>query len=195
MKSISFALLLIFFSVISPPPGSAGCPDHSGNAAAVVSYLPEGARASERIFGLPGLPNAGRVAPGIFRGGQPLPEGYATLKKMGIKTVINLRYRHSEKAAVEALGMKSVEVPFNTIKKVDRKEVDRIVDLMADPSLQPVYIHCALGKDRTGIVVAAYRMKKKGWTFREAAAEMQAFGFNDFWINLKDFIRDYAEHK
>ena len=53
--------------------------------------LPEGAKVSERIVRLPGLSHVGRVAPGIFRGAQPLPEGYATLAEIGVRTVINLR--------------------------------------------------------------------------------------------------------
>jgi tyrosine-protein phosphatase SIW14 len=194
VQGISLAMLLAFFLILAPSSGSAGGPLQSGKAAAAALSLPEGAKTSERIIGLPGLPNVGRVAPGIFRGGQPLAEGYPTLKKMGIRTVINLRHSHSEKAAVETLGMKSIEIPINTFKRVDKKTVDRVVDLMADPSLQPVYVHCALGQDRTGVVVAAYRMRKEGWTLREAEVEMQAFGFNDIWINLKDFIEDYAEH-
>lgn len=36
------------------------------------------------------------------RGAQPKPEGYATLKAMGVRTVINLRTRHGEREAVEA---------------------------------------------------------------------------------------------
>lgn len=35
-------------------------------------------------------------------------------------------------------------------------------------------------------------MKIKGWSLKEAEAEMQAFGFNDIWQNLKEFIREYA---
>ena len=57
----------------------------------VPPNLPEGAKVSERIVHLPGLSHVGRVAPGIFRGAQPLPEGYATLAEIGVRTVINLR--------------------------------------------------------------------------------------------------------
>jgi hypothetical protein len=69
--------------------------------------LPEGARISEKIFGLPGLSNVGRVSSGIYRGAQPEREGYATLKNMGIRTVVNLRSQHSEREEVKAAGMRS----------------------------------------------------------------------------------------
>ena len=43
------------------------------------SVLPDDARISEKVFGLIGLSNVGRVSPNIFRGAQPLPEGYESL--------------------------------------------------------------------------------------------------------------------
>jgi protein tyrosine/serine phosphatase len=157
------------------------------------SPLPGEARFSERIFGLKGLTNVGRVAPHIYRGAQPLPEGYATLKKMGIRTVINLRTTSSEKRAVEAAGMKSVEVPLSVLKDINLKSVNAILEIMKDPANQPVFLHCRQGQDRTGVVVAAYRMREDGWSFADAEAEMQSFGFNDIWRELKEFIRDYAK--
>lgn len=161
---------------------------------AADSSFPKEARFSERIFGLKGLTNVGRVTPYLYRGAQPGPEGYATLKKMGVKTVINLRTSVSEKKIVEAAGMKSVEVPLSVLRDVNVKSVDALIDIINNPEYQPVYIHCKKGQDRTGIVVAAYRMRVDGWSFRDAEAEMQSFGFNDIWWELKEFIRAYAKN-
>lgn len=151
----------------------------------------DGARVSERVFGLPGLSNVGRVAPGVYRGAQPKPEGYATLAAMGIRTVVNLRLLHSEREAVTAAGMRSIEIPMNTFMDVNAEKVKKAVDLMRDPANQPVFVHCAHGQDRTGIVVAAYRMEADGWSREDAIAEMQAFGFNDIWHELMEFVRRY----
>lgn len=159
---------------------------------AADSSFPKDARFSERIFGLKGLTNVGRIAPNLYRGAQPAPDGYATLKMMGVKTVVNLRTTSSEKQKVEAMGMKSVEVPLSVLSDVNTKAVSAIIDIMKNPDNQPVYIHCRQGQDRTGIVVAAYRMKVDGWSFKDAEAEMQSFGFNDIWVELKEFIREYA---
>ncbi len=160
-------------------------------SAAREFLLPGGARVSERLFGLPGLGNVGRVAPGVFRGAQPQRGGYATLKAMGVRTVINLRSSHGEARAVEAAGMRSVELPMTTFADVDVETVRQAVALMADPANQPVFVHCAHGQDRTGVVVAVYRMDVDGWAEAEAEEEMQAFGFNDIWMQLKDFVRRY----
>jgi tyrosine-protein phosphatase SIW14 len=158
-----------------------------------IAVLPENAHISERIFGLTGLSNVGRVSSSIYRGTQPQPEGYATLKKMGIKTIINLRTRHSEKKTVEKAGMRSIEIPLSVLKDININTVNRIIDIMTDPKNQPVYIHCRLGQDRTGIVIAAYRMRVDGLSLKDAEAEMQAFGFNNLWHELKEFVREYAK--
>lgn len=153
--------------------------------------LPLGARVSERLFGLAGLSNVGRVAPGIYRGAQPEAAGYATLQKMGIRTVINLRTTLTEKQEVEAVGMRSIEVPLNILQDPDPEKIRKVVALMADPANQPVFVHCRQGQDRTGAVVAVYRMEREGWAMPFAAAEMQAFGFNNIWRDLKKFVREY----
>ncbi len=156
------------------------------------SSLPAGARSSEHLLGLRGLKNVGRIAPTVYRGAQPAPEGYATLKEMGIRTVINLRTTDSERGKVEAAGMRSVEIPLDMFGNGDKDKIDKIVAVMADPANQPVFVHCRLGEDRTGIAVAAYRMKIQGWPLSLAEAEMDSFGFNKVWINLRKFLQRYA---
>ena len=164
----------------------------AGRAPAIV---PGTERVSERLFGLPGLTNIGRVAPGILRGARPKPEGYATLKAMGVKTVINLRTHHGEREAVEAGGMRYVEIPMNVWKNVDPAAVRKALSVMTDPANQPVFVHCSRGADRTGVVAAVYRMEVDGWSEAEAEAEMEAFGFHEFWSHFKEFVRRYPEEQ
>lgn len=164
---------------------SAGAVETTANSQTAVI------RSSEHLYGLAGLGNVGRVVPSIYRGEQPGPTGYATLRQLGVKTVIDLRTTASEKAQVEKAGMRAIAMPIEMSRKGLRQKVDRVVALMADPANQPVYVHCRHGQDRTGIVVAAYRMSQQGWSLPDAEAEMQAFGFNDVWVNFKSFIRHY----
>lgn len=172
---------------------NAGKPVTAGGGA--VASLTDAARTSERLFGLPGLRNVGRVAPGIYRGAQPTAEGYATLKRMGIRTVVNLRAKHGERKAVEAAGMRAVAVPIDALARIDAAAVRKAVALLADPANRPVFVHCAHGRDRTGVVVAVYRMDVDGWDVSDAEAEMQSFGFNDVWRHLKRFVRGYPAGK
>lgn len=184
---LRFVLLAVFVSLTTPAHADNACPSPAQSAT-----LPASARSSEKIYNLPGLANVGRVAPGVFRGAQPGKDGYATLKAMGIKTVIDMRTSESEKSEVEAAGMRAIAVPIEMTRDGLKEKVDKVVALMADPANQPVYIHCRHGQDRTGITVAAYRMKQQGWSLADAETEMQAFGFNDVWVNFKKFIRQYG---
>ncbi len=155
-------------------------------------HVQQNVKPPEKLYGLPGIDNAGRVSPCIYRGNQPAGKGYQTLKSMGIKTVINLRARHTERKEVETAGMKYLEFPLPMTKNVRKERLQEIVRAMSDLSNHPVYVHCALGQDRTGIVVAAYRMDVDGWSFEDAVKEMQSFGFNDAWIHLKRALKKYA---
>lgn len=184
---ITFRIFLFFSTSLAEEKS------HATLQSSVTDALPKDAKISERIFGLSGLSNVGRVSPVIYRGAQPAPEGYATLKKMGIKTVINLRSNHSEKEVVKTAGMKSIEIPFNVLRDVETKRVNQVIDIMLAPENQAVYVHCRLGQDRTGIIIAAYRIRVEGWSYKNAEEEMQAFGFNDIWHELKEFIKRYAK--
>ncbi|HSB68143.1 MAG TPA: tyrosine-protein phosphatase [Candidatus Methylomirabilis sp.] len=164
-------------------------------SAAPLALLPVTRRRAERLANLPGRSNVARVAPGIYRGAQPRPEDHATLREMGIRTVINLRARHGERAAIQSAGMRSIEIPIRITKQVDARAVRRAIALMRDPANQPVFVHCAQGKDRTGIVMAVYRMEVDGWSSSETETEMQAFGFNDVWVHLKSLVRRYRPER
>ena len=61
---------------------------------------------------------------------------------------------------------------------------------MAQEKNRPVFIHCKHGADRTGTMVAFYRLVFEGWSKAEALREMRegGFGFHKIWQNLLDFI-------
>jgi protein tyrosine/serine phosphatase len=55
-----------------------------------------------------------------------------------------------------------------------------------------VLVHCWHGSDRTGIVVAAYRIVFEGLSVQEAEAELRAdtYGHHEFWYgNLVKLLR------
>ena len=163
----------------------------AGEPTGVSVALPGRAKVTEKIFGLPALPRFGRVSPTIYRGAQPEEGGFTLLKAMGIRTVVNLRYRHRERETVEAAGMRSVEIPMNSFSRVDENTVRQVLAILADTDNHPVFLHCRHGKDRTGMIIALYRMTYQGWSKEAAVAEMKDYGFNDTLFQLKNYVRDY----
>lgn len=190
-RTLRVATLLLLFGPLAP----AGALPSAIVVRNNPVFQPGNVRVPERLVGLPGLTNVGRIAPGILRGAQPKPEGYATLKAMGIKTVINLRTRHGERKAVEAAGMRYIEIPMSFWRKVNPAVVRMALLAMTDSANHPVFLHCSRGKDRAGVVAAVYRMEVEGWSEAEAEAEMEAFGFHGIWFQLKKFVHRYPEEQ
>ena len=149
---------------------------------------------AERLPGVPGVENFARMNARLYRGAQPTEEGFRRLREMGIKTVIDFRSNHSTRKQVEAAGLVPVEIPlradFEAVPPTEA-EVRRFFEVVLDPARQPVYIHCAFGKDRTGTMAALYRMEVDGWTPEEAIEEMEAFGYHNIYRDLINFVRSY----
>ena len=194
LKKAVTPLIVTAFCAFALAASSTAAAENRFKAGSADQALPSAAtgKLSERLFGLPGLSKVGRVAPGILRGGQPEKAGYAALRKMGVRTIINLRSSLSEREEVEKAGMKSIEVPMNAAFGVKREIVDNLIEEMMNPANHPVFIHCRHGKDRTGAVVAIYRIRIQGWSLEEAEAEMLSFGFNKMFFTLRKQVREYS---
>lgn len=126
-----------------------------------------------------GVGNAGEATPQLFRGAQPTAEGFANLAKMGVSIVVDLRGgdQQSEREEVTRLGMKFVSIPWYCMFPKD-EVVAEFLELLKDNPGEKVFVHCREGIDRTGMMVAAYRMAEEGRTAEQAMQEMQAFGFS-----------------
>jgi len=144
-----------------------------------------------------GVPYAAEVAPGLYRGGQPDAEGVAWLKAIGVKTIVNLRHYHgdTEKKHVEGAGLRYERIALASSDAPTPEQVARFLSLVRDPSLRPMYVHCAHGVDRTGAMMSVYRMEEEGWTNVEAFAEMEYFEAHKIWRDLRDFVRSYVPDK
>ncbi len=137
----------------------------------------------------PGLPNLFKINAGLYRGAQPTAEGIKELKKLGVKTIVDLRDKHSDK---DVLGDSKIAFEHIPMKPWKPKEADvvRFLKIVADKARQPVFVHCQCGADRTGTMCAIYRVAVDGWSKRQAIDEMTkgGFGFHPIWANLPKFI-------
>src|SRR3954465_8664413 len=154
-------------------------------------------RFARRLPDARGVAYAAEVAPGLYRGGQPDADGIAWLKSKGIKTVLNLRHHHgdTEKRAVEAAGMRYERIALASNDMPRAEQVARFLEIVRDPSLRPLYVHCQHGVDRTGAMMSVYRMEEEGWSNLEAFAEMEFFDANLIWLDLRRFVRAYLPQK
>ena len=141
------------------------------------------------------LSNLYKVNENLYRGGQPTEAGILDLKKIGVKTIINLRSADGrakkEKAWAEAAGLKFINVPLSNWFGPKDTQIDKIIALIDDPANQPVFVHCKRGADRTGTAVAVYRIRHDGWNAEQANAEAEKFGFGWWQVWMKDYIKDY----
>ena len=71
----------------------------------------------------------------------------------------------------------------------ENEDVVRAMKVILTPEYQPVFVHCQAGKDRTGLVVAVYRILVDGWSVDDAIAERKTFGATDFWEENKAYLR------
>jgi protein tyrosine phosphatase (PTP) superfamily phosphohydrolase (DUF442 family) len=140
---------------------------------------PHSARPIGHQWRIKGIGNFGEVTPTLFRGGQPTTGGFAALAKMGIDIVVDTRgdRTKSEGKEVRRRGMRYVAIPWHCPFPNDDVFV-RFLKLLQENSTKKIFVHCRLGDDRTGMMVAAYRMAAQGWTADEAMREMQQFGFS-----------------
>jgi tyrosine-protein phosphatase SIW14 len=123
------------------------------------------------------LPNFGEATTTLYRGGQPSKEGFRTLANMGVKIVVDLRgSRDSERKVVTHLGMQYVAMPWRCSFPKDKVFAQFLTLLRQNPG-KKIFVHCRLGDDRTGMMIASYRMAQEGWSAEKAEKEMEKFGF------------------
>ncbi len=127
-----------------------------------------------------------QVTPNLYRGGQPETyEDYRFLKKLKIKTIINLiPGGEGEQQVAKLHGMDWVGFPFLAYKTPPEALIDGILETINDPARQPVFLHCFHGKDRTGLVIALHRVLYQKWKLNDAYYEMRGFGFNRIYLPL-----------
>lgn len=136
-----------------------------------------------RVSTIPGvsIKNFGKVNDHYYRGSQPTQEELAQLKKLGIKTVIDLRKdrERAEPDWARGLGMQYFSIPLKANTAATEQQTSYFLSLVNDPANWPVYVHCKGGRHRTGAMTAVYRISQDGWTADQAYREMREYDFDN----------------
>jgi tyrosine-protein phosphatase SIW14 len=142
-----------------------------------------------------GLPNFRQVNDHVFRGGQPSSEGFSRLSRLGVKTVVDLREpgdrSRSEEKIVKAAGMQYVSVPMRGMETPSDANISKVLSLLEDASAEPVFVHCLRGADRTGAVIACYRINHDHWDNQKALAEARSDGMSFFERAIQHYVLRY----
>jgi uncharacterized protein (TIGR01244 family) len=144
-----------------------------------------------------GVPNFQKVNDAVYRGAQPTDEGFKALAGLGIKTVIDLREiaEHSqadEEKAVKANGMRYVSVPMKGMSSPTAEQVSSVLAYLNDENSGPVFVHCRRGADRTGTVIACYRIAHDHWQNDKALSEARSLGMSWFERAMQHYVQAFS---
>lgn len=142
-----------------------------------------------------GIVNFGKVNDHLYRGAQPDANGIANLKKLGVTLIINLRTKE-EPSALEAAQASSnaiayTNIPLRGASRPSDQDIARILATIANAP-GPVFVHCEHGCDRTGTVIACYRLQHDGWDARAAFKEADHYGMSELERGMRAYIADFA---
>jgi protein tyrosine phosphatase (PTP) superfamily phosphohydrolase (DUF442 family) len=143
-----------------------------------------------------GILNFGKVNERVFRGAYPDTAAIKRLKELGVKAIIDLRgFGKEVKMEVEAAsthGIVCTNIPMSGLRRPTDQQVAAV--LAAIESLPgPVFIHCKHGCDRTGTIVACYRIRHDGWTKEKALEEANKYGLSKLERGMKRFVMDFGK--
>lgn len=166
---------------------------HAQEAPAVAAD-PQSIRTFGERLKVPGIRNAGEVNDRLLRGAQPRERGYEQLKNLGVSIVVDLRNtgpQSPERQRVEALGMRYVSISTSAYLGPTDHQVATFLQLLRDNPREKIFVHCYFGDDRTGVMIASYRMAEQHWSADQAYNEMRFFHFHTDLILMGHYVKRF----
>jgi protein tyrosine/serine phosphatase len=166
--------------------------------AAILFIWSIGAASSAEARGLPtqeGIINFGKINDRLYRGAQPDAAGLKNLKKLGVKMIVNLRMPgddwKEEAAEASANGLLYTNFPMHPLSRPSVQQVQQILAFFESVS-EPVFVHCQYGCDRTGTIVACYRIQHDHWSSEAAMREAEVYGISRFEYSMRRFVMEFG---
>jgi protein tyrosine/serine phosphatase len=139
--------------------------------------------------------NFGKVNQRLYRGGQPTLEGLKDLAAMHVALDIDLREPgegvETERREAESLGLKYLNIPLSGFSAPNPDQIKRVLSIIVPDDSVPTFVHCRRGKDRTGTVIACYRIEHDGWTPQKALAEANRYGMSWMERGMRGFVLSF----
>lgn len=142
----------------------------------------------------------GKIDEGVYKGSKPKNDtDYRFLQSKNIKYILDLKFfpllYRLEKKKAEKYGMVVIPATINASPLAPSKEhVRKILCILANRQLRPIYFHCSVGRDRTSLIATLYEIYLEGLPPEQALSEMKRLGFKDDWTlhGLKEFLQEYS---
>ncbi len=139
-----------------------------------------------------------KLSDDIYRGDRPTPDDLKELQKRGIKTLLDLEYFYTDRYAItkSQTNFKFLHVRMNPWNIKD-EDIVTALNILTDKNNYPIYVHCKHGSDRTGVVIAMYRIIVQGWSKEAAITEMKGggYGFHLIWGNIPEYLENVDVEK
>jgi len=187
---LAFLPLVLLIGCASAP-GDSEEPDEPGDLSDVGGKA-DGSGCSSNVHGvLVRICNFHEVSPGIYRGARPTREGLLDLARLGVRTDVDLEkgsVADTERGYAADAKIGFAAKPMSYLFAPSDAQVDDLLSIINDPARQPVFFHCKLGNDRTGLIAALHRVYHQGWAPADAWNEMMTLGFHRVWVGLSHYF-------
>jgi protein tyrosine phosphatase (PTP) superfamily phosphohydrolase (DUF442 family) len=183
--TLLFVLLMCGFASAAPQTAAVACPNNLGSP----------------------IQNFCVATPDVlWRGARPDKDGVAWLIQNGVRTIVNLELIHDDKSSFDHVIIaddKKLQVGYFRIRDWEPLPIlsasavdDHVAHFLAIISQQPkpVYVHCRSGMNRTGVMVAAYRVLIEGMNEETAIKEMGSYQGQWFKTDTK-YIRGLSRRR
>jgi len=140
------------------------------------------------------------VAPNLYRGQRP--NTFQEMQDRNVDYVFNLQSGFFEiftntvyeRQLSSDFKVTELNFPMSDWEIPDFVQVGKIIELIEHhrKTGRKVFVHCKWGKDRTGYVIAAWKMRYLGMKYEDAVKDMYSHGYHRFpyfyWVkSLKKF--------
>jgi uncharacterized protein (TIGR01244 family) len=164
--------------------------------AVVVGLIPVALHAQQVTKAtVPGVTNFAKLETTIACAGATTPEAMPELKKMGYKSVVNLRPATEQganvpegEAAAKAVGLTYIHIPFNAASP-DPAAAETCLTEIVKPANNPAFVHCA-SANRAAAMWLVKRIALDKWDTTKASTEAAALGLTN--AALKDWAINFA---